>query len=218
MLISLDRKFIFVANTKTGSTTIEALLGPECEIAIAKDTQLKHLSIGQIERQFRPMFRKPKYKIDKFFRFGVMRDPIDWVTSWFNYRSRPELRDRPRKRQNYTGDVSFIEFCAALVSEEPPPYAQLGAQTTRFSANGKLAVDAIIDHARLVEGFAAIADEIGTDLSDQLSTKRLNASSTVRLASAAVNVDERTLLEERFARDIKLYDRIASAPDGVLRL
>src|SRR6476469_3594766 len=87
-------KFIFVANTKCASTSIE-----HSKIAEISEIKLtyglprigRHMSIDDISEKFNFLFEE--YKLNEFFKFGVIRDPLDWVVSWFNFNSRPEARD-----------------------------------------------------------------------------------------------------------------------------
>ncbi len=58
---------------------------------------------------------------------SLMREPIDWLRSWYRYRAREELRDPAHPyHRNYTGDVTLEDFLAAYVSEAPPPFARVG--------------------------------------------------------------------------------------------
>lgn len=52
MLISLRKKFIFVANLKTASTAIEKQLRSVCEVAILQTRFGKHHGLDEIEKRF----------------------------------------------------------------------------------------------------------------------------------------------------------------------
>ena len=47
---------------------------------------------------------------------SVMREPIDWLGSWYRYRTRDARKDPAhRNSANYTGNVRFEEFVRAVI-------------------------------------------------------------------------------------------------------
>ncbi|MFM7273927.1 MAG: hypothetical protein ACKO4A_08730, partial [Gammaproteobacteria bacterium] len=86
MLIGVARRFVFVANTKTASTSIEAALGEVAEIARQGSAARKHVSWSRVREEYGFLFDQPGFAPESFFRFGVLREPVDWVRSWYNYR------------------------------------------------------------------------------------------------------------------------------------
>ena len=87
MLISTSKRFIFVANTKSASTAIEHMLTPYAEYIYKGPPRIKHTALSQAEALAPEVFTDPEYPFDSFFKFGVMRDPLEWITSWYRYRS-----------------------------------------------------------------------------------------------------------------------------------
>ena len=51
---------------------------------------------------------------DSYELVCVIREPVDWVASWWRYRSRPEAADNP----GYTGEMSFEEFADRVVNRK----------------------------------------------------------------------------------------------------
>ncbi|HUF57319.1 MAG TPA: sulfotransferase family 2 domain-containing protein [Thermohalobaculum sp.] len=87
MLISVSKRFVFVANTKAASTSFEHRLFPYCEIQRAGTPERKHIPLAKIlGHEYRFLFDNPDYPADTFFKFGVIRDPIEWIGSWYRYR------------------------------------------------------------------------------------------------------------------------------------
>lgn len=86
MLISFQKKFIFVANTKTASSSIEAALAPYSDIFLSQDPWEKHQSIYDFSQHNLRLLQSDGHRFEDFFIFGVMRDPIEWIHSWFRYR------------------------------------------------------------------------------------------------------------------------------------
>ena len=86
MLISVSKRFIFVANTKTASTSIENALLPHGDLIASGTPERRHMPLQTVLKSYPYLFDHPNHARQKFFKFGVMRDPIDWIYSWFRYR------------------------------------------------------------------------------------------------------------------------------------
>lgn len=89
MLISLSRRFIFISNSKTGSTSFESALDPYAEIRTRGHA--KHQTWREVREAWSFLFDHPDHRPETFFRFGVVRDPLDWFVSWYNYRLGSEV-------------------------------------------------------------------------------------------------------------------------------
>lgn len=141
MLISLKHRFIFVANLKTASSSIEICLRPFCEIAIPQTTYGKHLTLAQMEARFSWIFEHVKRQ--DFFVFGVLRDPVDYVISIYNSHQKKEFIGFP----HYTGDKSFEEFYESWTARQS---WQMQPQSRRFvDINGDMSVDYLLDYNSL---------------------------------------------------------------------
>ena len=86
MLIGVKKRFVFVANSKTASTSIEKALVPHAEIQRGGGSNRKHIFLRAGLREYGFLFERKKYAADTFFKFGVMRDPVEWIQSWYRYR------------------------------------------------------------------------------------------------------------------------------------
>src|ERR1700742_714787 len=82
MLLSLSRKFIFVANLKSASSTIEAAIADWAEIRLTQTRFGKHDGLTQISQKF--VWAKRYVPYEEFFVFGVIRDPVDFLLSLYN--------------------------------------------------------------------------------------------------------------------------------------
>ena len=95
MIISTEKKFIFVAVPKTGSSSIERALGEysdeKLEKGITKHTMLSHIP---------DMLDKPYYK------FCFFRNPWDRMVSFYHYHVRQGNKFLSRDAR----DISFKEF------------------------------------------------------------------------------------------------------------
>ena len=210
MLLSLESTFVFLANTKSGSTSIEQILRRHSQVQIRHDPGLKHMNVETVDELFSPLLKRAGLSLDDLFVFAVLREPVSWVTSWFNYRSRPALDGKPRS----LADIDFSDFVQQFVSDPRPP---LGYQSANFMLGDTLGVDAVLDHARLPEAFGAIADDIGRDISSKITSIRRNTSETIRCRPSDIADADRQVLEQHYADEIALYKQVAAAPDGVYR-
>ena len=88
----------------------------------------------------------PETKVESFC---VMRNPTDWVFSWFRFRQRDALKNPNHPgASNYTGDISFDEFVAAyLQKENKPDFANITTQRNFFlMADGSIGVDRVFSN------------------------------------------------------------------------
>ncbi len=103
MLIGVKKRFVFIANSKTGSTSIEAVLARHAEINRSGSAGRKHIGWSEVRQEYAFLFDNSRYAPETFFRFGVVREPADWVLSWYNYR-------RFTKEAHISAGVTFEAF------------------------------------------------------------------------------------------------------------
>lgn len=151
MQVGFVKKFIFVANTKTASTSIEAALMPHSDIVRAGTPQRKHASLDEGIRTYPVIFNNPHHRPERYFKFGVMRDPIDWIGSWYRYRSGNQV-DSPLPR-----DMSFADFWAMKDWNIRRGNGSKNLQRDMFTTpDGTLLADVIIPYAKVGEMFPEI--------------------------------------------------------------
>jgi hypothetical protein len=111
MLISESHQFIFLAVPKTGSSSIEKALAPYR--ATLTDEFKKHATCSKLKREL------PTGIWESYFKFAFVRNPYDFMQSWYFYRQRDELADPKHPRHHlYTGDTSFEEFITTFARKE----------------------------------------------------------------------------------------------------
>jgi len=191
MLLSLNKKFLFIANLKTASTSIERALAPHCELRLTQSEHSKHQTFVEVAERFRWLLGCTK--IEDLFIFGVMRDPIDYVLSIFNSHRHEKFRDNPRL---FTGEMDFAGFIAQWA---PKNADQLKNQYVRFiSAEGRLITNLLISYNKLEDGLAIVADRIGTP--ELMKLARTNTSPD-GLKRGDLTREQRDWIENRFRRD-----------------
>lgn len=95
MLISVKNRFVFIAGSKTASTSIEDALTPYAEINRVGSAQRKHIIWREARKEYNFLFNNSNYDPKTFFKFGVVREPAEWIISWYNYRYMNKRIDTP---------------------------------------------------------------------------------------------------------------------------
>jgi hypothetical protein len=154
MLIGLREKFIFIATQKTASTAIETALAARAEIRLDDSRFGKHMTVSQMMQNMHWLFNETEPQ--RFFIFGVIRDPLEFTLSLFNSHRHPGFKDMPHV---YTGGMRFADFLADWVPRNLP---QIVPQHSRFlDGEGRIGANYIISYARLNEGLRVVAGHLG---------------------------------------------------------
>lgn len=123
MLVFWKEKLVILAVPKTGTTALAEALAPRADMVINDPPELKHAPVFRYNRFFRPMFEKA-CGVDDMELMAVMREPVDWLGSWYRYRRRDFMKGRP----NSTHDISFDEFVLEYCKEQRRSFANVGSQ------------------------------------------------------------------------------------------
>ncbi len=115
-MLAPSHGFVFLAVPKTGSTAIEQAFRSYADMASRKTPSFKHTRYAQFQRFLRPFLASKGFPRDSYEVVCVFREPIDWLSSWWRYRSREELADPSHSSHpNYAGHVSFEQFARAYM-------------------------------------------------------------------------------------------------------
>lgn len=192
MLISLSHRFVFVANVKTASTSIESALRPYAEIAISETRFGKHIGLAEIERRFDFIFKREP--LAGFFVFAVVREPLDMLVSVYASHHKPEFKGE----RHYTGNLSFDEFLDTFRKRQS---WQLIPQAQRLrDRSGRLRLDYVIDFDRLDAQFADVLSLIGLP---PTPLPTFNESPDV-FSPADVPAETRARIAEDYRRDRRI--------------
>ena len=158
---------------KTGTTAIEMALRPAAGIAITDPPVMKHTPLYRYQRFLKPYFEKGGGA--DFETMAVVREPVDWLGSWYRYRQRPELEGHP----NSTRDISFDAFVRAYLKRQRPSFAQVGSQAKFLQdKDGRIGVT----HLFRYEAQEAIRGFLEARTGRRLQLRRLNESPARDLA------------------------------------
>lgn len=122
MLVFSKAKLVLLCVPKTGTTAYQTALGPHAAMVVRDPPELKHAPVFRYNRFYRPALEK--FIGTPLDIVAVMREPVDWLGSWYRYRRRPFTKGQ----RTSTHDVTFDEFVEAYTRGDKPPFANVGSQ------------------------------------------------------------------------------------------
>lgn len=201
MLIFTHAGLALLATPKTGSTAIELALRGKADVIFR--ARRKHVNAAKFRNQIAPFMEKSFGA--PLISVAVMRDPVDQLRSWYKYRA----RDARAGRDVSTHGMSFDEFITALISDDPPPYTQVGSQHGFLTLrDGSLGVDQLFQYEKMELLLAFLEDTLGMPVTPGLK----NVSP---LMEAPLSPDLAEALRAHRAEEFALYDRLSEA-GGIL--
>jgi hypothetical protein len=188
MLVFWKENLVLLAVPKTGSTALEGALAPRASMVLRDPPHLKHAPCYRYKRFLKPFFvqaggQKPEL-------MAVVRNPIDWLGSWYRYRRRSDLIGH----DNSTHDISFDEFVLEYCKGNPAPFANVGSQNKFLRINdGEIGVDHLFQY----EQWDLVIGYLEERLEMTITLKQKNVSPVMELALS--KQVEAKLLEKRAA-------------------
>jgi hypothetical protein len=193
MLVFWRQRLVFLATPKTASTSIEEALAPIAAVVVVRPPHLKHTTVRNYRRLVAPYLGDS----GDFQLVALMREPRDWLGSWFRYRQRMERKDAKSTR-----GMSFDAFVAAYCQKQQPEFAEVGAQAMFLAAPAHKPVDHIFRYENM-GGFVAFMNQrLGCDL-------RIPQSNVSPAQDLSLSAATEARLREKCARDFALYDSLA---------
>ncbi|MEQ6248012.1 gamma-glutamyl kinase [Sulfitobacter sp. HNIBRBA3233] len=196
MLVFFKERLAFLSVPKTGTTAYHSALAARADLAISDPPLLKHAPVYRYNRFIRPMYLNVCDA--EMELMAVMREPVSWLGSWYRYRSRPFMKDKP----NSTHEVSFDEFVLAYMKGKRPGFAEVGSQLKFLERqpNGTG-----VTHLFRYEDQARLTAFLETRLGIELTLERENVSPPMDLA---LSPEVRERFQRKFADEFALYDSI----------
>ncbi|SNS72011.1 sulfotransferase family 2 domain-containing protein [Tropicimonas sediminicola] len=198
MQIAVRNRFVFVANSKAASTSLEKALSPHAEIQRSGRPSRKHIHMSKLLEVYDFLFEQPGYGPETFFKFAVMREPMEWIASWYRYRSGNDVGSA------IDGKMTFADFWERNDWNITRKDGTRNLQSHFMCDDaGKPLVDFIIRYDRLATEFP----EICKGLRLKVELPELNVSRIGR-GDSVIPEELRTEVSDHFAEDYALYDRI----------
>ncbi len=207
MLIFWKERLVFLANTRTGSSSIERALETLAHVSVQRPPALKHLPARQVQAHIAPLLTGVTG--DGFTTVALMRDPVDWVGSWYRYRQRDDIA----VAAGSTGGQTFADFVEAYVAGDVAGFTgaesgrnvPLGRQSDFLCDDaGQLIVDRVFRYEDIGAFIAFLDDRLGCEI----TLPRLNVSPASALQLPAP-LDRR--LRDHLAADYAIYGTLPAA-------
>ena len=196
MLVFSKARLVFLAVPKTGSTAWQAALERHAAMVVRDPPELKHAPVFRYNRFFRPALEK--FLGGPLTVLAVMREPVDWLGSWYRYRRRPFLEGQPTG----THDVSFDAFVQAYMKGTRPAFANVGSQA-KFLEPQKNGTR--VTHLFRYEDQTGLADFLEDRLGLRVEPGRQNVSPEMPLE---LSPEVETRLRRKCAAEFALHDSI----------
>lgn len=196
MLVFSKAKLVILSVPKTGTTAIEAALGPSAAIWVQDPPELKHAPVYRYNRFFRPALEK--FVSPEIETVALVREPVSWLGSWWRYRQRPFMQGKP----NATHGISFDDFVSAYCQGKPPGFANVGSQAKFLEPqpNGTR-VNRLFRYEAMADFVAFLEDRLAVSI----DLPRENVSPEMPVA---LSPDVEAKLRRKYAAEFDLWDGI----------
>lgn len=192
MLVFWKPKLVLLATPKTASTAIEQALESLATVAMRRPDALKHTDVRRYQAFVAPYLSASAGQA--FTVAALMREPRDWLGSWFRSRQREE-----EPEETSTRGLSFDDFVQAHCRDVPPPFADVGSQAAFLAPAGLPPVD----HAFRYEALDALVQFLEERLDCEIHLPRLVVSPQ---ADMDLTPATHALLRNLRSQDFALYD------------
>ncbi|MGV8988659.1 MAG: gamma-glutamyl kinase [Cypionkella sp.] len=150
--------------------------------------------MATLEPEIRPNCKRP------IEVFAVMREPLDWLGSWYRFRQRDSILNI----RNSTRGISFEDFVRTYCSPEPPTWADLPPQID-FIEDEASGIGP--DHLFRYEDHESFVKALGARLGIEIRLPRLNVAPEGNLELSAPTLAR---LRDHCARDFALYQQLSA--------
>lgn len=191
MLVFWEQRLAFLATPKTGSTAIAAALESLAAVSIQRPPLLKHTTVHRYRRFIGPFLEAASK--DSFTLVALMREPVDWLGSWYRFRQRDDT-----DAEKSTKGLSFDAFVQAWCRDPRPDFADVGSQGRFLRPRQGQGVDRLFRYEEIGTFVHFLEERLGCEI----ILPRLNVSPP---GAVELSAGTETLLREVAAEDFGLY-------------
>ena len=196
MLVFWEQRLAFLATPKTGSTAIAAALESLAAVSIQRPPLLKHTTVHRYRRFIGPYLEAASK--DAFTLVALMREPKDWLGSWYRFRQREET-DAGKS----TRGISFDDFVQAWCQDQRPDFADVGSQGKFLRPRQGVGVDRLFRY----EDIGTFVHFLEDRLDCEIILPRLNVSPT---GETQLSAGTEALLRDFAVEDYALYQTLTA--------
>ena len=212
MIFMHRARLAILSQPKTGTTALEKSLSLRASMTIHGPPELKHVSYRGFMRDFAPLIESHTgLKRSEYLVVAAMREPLDWLGSWYRYRTRGKLlkKNHPRSH-NYTGEISYEEFARQVSSSgaDRPSYAEVKTPSwVSLAHRDCIGVDRLFPYEDLSGLYALIEERSGKPPEPD----QLNVSPDMELT---LSEEALALIRGKFRFDFDLHTSLSK--DGMV--
>ena len=206
MLLSTEKRFIFVHVPKTAGTSVTTMLAPYCVRPERTDFRRLLSRLPVPEDPHKAFLRKhdkawwlklklPSEMFDNYLKFAVVRNPFDYAVSYYFYTRRNVTHSRHKMAMR----SSFSEYLRAMGRKNRLTAVTQHSWLTDFSGRSVL-VDRILRFETLHADLSALCGELGIPM----NMPHANSSSHAHY-STYFSAQDRAFAERLFARDLEMF-------------
>jgi hypothetical protein len=197
MLAAPRHGFVFLCMTKAGSTAVEEAFATYAQVILRGPPSLKHMNVVGFHRHIAPLLKAHGWPRRHYQVVTVIREPVDWLSSWWRYRSRDELRDaKGRRGQNYAGHRSFKEWVDEQINNDTKGIGRPSRFVRR--ADGAVGVDRLWKYEHIDQLRKWLSERVGEDV-------QLPAVNVSPARDCHVSDDLRYRIEDFFEAEYELW-------------
>lgn len=183
MLVFAKQKLVFLALPKTGTTSLESVLEPQAAMVMRKAPNLKHTPAYRYDKYLKTYLEKCGLK--NLQTICVVRNPVDWLGSWYRYRARPAKDGSDTSTKNISFDDFVNEFCA----DSPAVWAQVGHPPRFIRDNsGHVVVDHLFQYEQMDLLVSFFEERLGTKIT--LPQRNVSPPNDMALSTETLNTLE----------------------------
>lgn len=212
MIFIEPAKLVILSQPKTGTVALtQAIKKRDAgSVLFVHPPRLKHVRYDAFVTHVAPMLAEVGgVKREDYLVAAVMRDPLDWIGSWYRFRTRNFLKNANDARSAlYTGDMSFETFVRDYCKPNAtrPAHANVGsACQVAMAAPGVVGVDLLFPYEDLSGLHSLLQSRAGL----VVETQQINVSPKLPMD---LSDEARALLRETCAFEIDLHGSLR--PDG----
>jgi hypothetical protein len=189
---------VFLATPKTGSTAIAAALEPVAALSVQRPPLLKHTTVQRYHRFVGPWLATASGQ--EFTVVALMREPHDWLGSWYRFRRRGDVPEAGRS----TRGLSFDQFVRGYCETPQPDFAAVGSQANFLRPRNGRGVDRLFRY----EDLGAFVTFLEDRLKQAIDLPRVNVSPQAPLDLSATT---EARLRDHARADFDLYQALCPA-------
>lgn len=207
MLMSLSKRYVFLAQKMAAARAFESAYGANCEIAVANDRGVSRHPVtddsGRHDdyRTFLKIYGKffsEFLPVDHFFVFGVVRDPLLRLQSIYQRRAASGARN-VKHGAPANSFSAFVESIAEQGNDKDP---RIPSQYSFFMDKDEaIAVNYLVRLENIANSLEIMNEYTGLDFSEAAANSRATDTSTPK------DPGLRRVIEGRFGRDFELYEQ-----------